>query len=459
VNADDIVVGESDAGDGTKHAFFWRDGRIFDLNDLVAPDSTLLGGESYTLASATAINDKGDAVLWARTGSGRYAPLLLKLDRLSEIKPPASWGAILSAESLKEDGSFAGSFKTPDGHEEGFVFSHGRFDAMGTLSGDSRAYAVNARGVAVGESQADDGTHAVLWRGQGLVDLNALFDDEARTVNGVTFRLASATGIDAQGRIVGVAWENAALPHDAVFILTPSRGLGVWAWLAIAFCAVAAAAIALFAYAHPARFAELATQSAALARRSVPAPSAANASAVVSLLGHWLLGIAVFEMLALLALWLFGAVPPTVFADPLVYGLCGAFLIRRRSRAVAIVALVYSILVLALTLSFPAGAARLIVQGLGALAALHASWQAVRATILDGHARRLKIRWANVVVIAGATLAGFVVLCIAFTYGARLGGLNTANSTVTALVAMLAGAIALFAVMAPLSARRPFAQS
>lgn len=59
------VVGAANAGPGIGHAILWRNGELFDLNDLVAP----IDGVLY-LAEARAINDQGQIVAAGVTAEG-----------------------------------------------------------------------------------------------------------------------------------------------------------------------------------------------------------------------------------------------------------------------------------------------------------------------------------------------------------------------------------------------------
>ena len=460
INAQNTVVGASDAPDGSQHAVLWRHGRLIDFNELVPRQYALLGGESYVFSSATGINDTEDVLLWAKSASGRAALFLLKDQRLRTLAFPKNWRSLRSAGSLNDDDSFAGSFLTLSGREQGFVYTRDTFHDVGTISGASRIYRLNGSGQAVGESRALDGyTHAVLWDGDGLTDLNALFDRDKRTRHGHLFRLASATSIDSSGRVVGVAWEEERLPHDAVFILTPEPRNGFWRW---AIPATVLAAILAFASIYMARNpgALLPVRASGIqVQRIFSRVTAANAASSVAWLGHALIALAVLQGLLFVVLAALNLVPPTVFIDPLVYGASGSFLTRRRSRAIAVFVFVYALFALTAAVLSSSGWLRQIVVGTAAVTAGYIALQATRAAWFDQRTRTLVTDWRNVAFVSFATIFIFALSAAFLGYWARRAGFHIENSNVFGLVALAAAMVAIFGVMAPLSGRRPFARA
>lgn len=61
INAVGKVVGRAETETGGRRAFLWNKGKMFDLNNLIAPDS------GWFLSSANAINNRGQIV-----GTGGY---------------------------------------------------------------------------------------------------------------------------------------------------------------------------------------------------------------------------------------------------------------------------------------------------------------------------------------------------------------------------------------------------
>jgi probable HAF family extracellular repeat protein len=70
INDESQVVGWSSTSTGAQHGFIWDDGVLSDLNDLIPADS------GWTLARATAINDRGQ-IAGIGDVKGRRAAFLL----------------------------------------------------------------------------------------------------------------------------------------------------------------------------------------------------------------------------------------------------------------------------------------------------------------------------------------------------------------------------------------------
>jgi probable HAF family extracellular repeat protein len=87
---------------------------------------------------------------------------------------------------------------------------------LGTLGGsESRAYGINASGQVVGSSVVSNNivTHAFLYSGGDLVDLNTLIDP------GLGWTLHTANGINDNGQIVGQGFIGGV--SFRAFLLTP----------------------------------------------------------------------------------------------------------------------------------------------------------------------------------------------------------------------------------------------
>jgi probable HAF family extracellular repeat protein len=80
VNAAGQVVGDSLTEGGTDHAFLYRGGQMFDLNDLIAP------GSAFTLGVAYGISDNGYIAGTGIAPNGQTHAFLL-----TPVPEPAGW--------------------------------------------------------------------------------------------------------------------------------------------------------------------------------------------------------------------------------------------------------------------------------------------------------------------------------------------------------------------------------
>ena len=151
--------------------FVWEDGKMTDLGSL--------GG---TGGSAGSVNDRGQVVgVSDLAGDANAHPFLWERGR--GMKDIGHLGdAFGTAELINEAGDVVG-FSVADGvNLHAFFWNNGHLRHMGFIEGDnnSRAFGMNNKGHAVGQSWGWDGqevtsSHAFVWRKGGqMMDLNTL---------------------------------------------------------------------------------------------------------------------------------------------------------------------------------------------------------------------------------------------------------------------------------------------
>jgi probable HAF family extracellular repeat protein len=137
-------------------------------------------------------------------------------------------GASSYAFGINGSGSVAGHAQTASGATHAFLYD-GAMRDLGTLGGSSSyAYDVNAAGWVVGHSWLAGGgqTHAFLFTGDGLLDLNLLLRNAAE------WELLEAYGINDAGQIVGAGLYNGQktafrldmLSSDTAIVHNPEPG-------------------------------------------------------------------------------------------------------------------------------------------------------------------------------------------------------------------------------------------
>ena len=234
--ANDINDAGQVVGSGMERAFIWEDGQYTDLGNL---------GGSWTGATARGLNDAGQVVgsSWYYSGDHYYGVLWEDGEitniggwdgcpqainegglaigwyrhstggGLPYVQHAATWegttktdlGTLGSEElhswgyDINDSGEKVGFSETDNGPIHAFLSGSGMQD-LGTLPGGdwSKAYAINNSTKVLGEAGTAGGdTHAVLWQGGAMYDLNELIPP------GSGWELISARDINDQGHIVG----------------------------------------------------------------------------------------------------------------------------------------------------------------------------------------------------------------------------------------------------------------
>ncbi len=202
------VVGQSEDAMGRTRAFLWTGGTMTDLGTLGGAGSRALG-----------INDAGAIVGAAEAEDGRERAVVWQGDRLVELETPE--GATSGASAINAPGQVVGHTATADGDVQAVSWVEGRLTPLGSLGGESQAYAINGMGHIVGSSTTagdellDDPTHAVVWAGGeiiGLAGATALDSD---------WELRFPTGINGAGQIIVFGSDGGA---PRAFLLTPAAG-------------------------------------------------------------------------------------------------------------------------------------------------------------------------------------------------------------------------------------------
>jgi len=188
LNNTGLIAGTTYTGTGAR-ATLWTLG--------VASDLGTLGGSD---AWALSVNDAGQVVGGAATAAGRLHAFLSSNGTMADIGalPGGTWS---SAYGINASGTIAGTSETAAGSLHAFVWSDGRGLAdLGTLGGRySYGAALNAAGQVVGHAQVGSGYfHAFIWDPKtGMRDLG--------TLGGMS---SFAYSINDSGCIVGTSWVN-----------------------------------------------------------------------------------------------------------------------------------------------------------------------------------------------------------------------------------------------------------
>jgi probable HAF family extracellular repeat protein/VCBS repeat-containing protein len=223
INDEGLVVGTSISSTGVVKAFLWtgteirdvdtddsRQSQAFGVNDVgqvvgaveqdgeiaaatwrVSPDkteSTLLPALAGAFSAAYDINNAGD-VVGTSLGARGFEPVVWSDGSLSKISVDGmSAGQV---EAINDAGLLAGLMVEPGGQESAIRGVQDQVGRIGTE--DTRAYALNELGVAVGSKEVSEQVRAARWASDGV--------EQVLTGSGSAF--AEAYGINDSGWIVG----------------------------------------------------------------------------------------------------------------------------------------------------------------------------------------------------------------------------------------------------------------
>jgi len=213
INNHGQVVGSSYTG-AALHAVRWESATISDLGTL--------GG---TASEAWKINDSGQAVGYSyTTGDASTHATLWNGNALTDLGTLG--GTNSTAENINNAGQIVGWSLLPDEETTHAVVWNGAtltdLAALGGTGTTSYAFDINSSGQIAGFSEIAAGSsHATLWDGNSLVDLNIFLPENLIAAGWV---LTLGTGINDHGVIVGWAQQglDPATALTAAFKLTPA---------------------------------------------------------------------------------------------------------------------------------------------------------------------------------------------------------------------------------------------
>lgn len=199
VNDAGQVVGYFDSGDDkhSPHAFIFADGGVIDLGVLVGGRSRSWSTNNAAAVVGQSGNDQNPvAFYYSYYGNKKMVDLGM---------PQGATAAVASA--INNNGQIVGWAKI-EGDRHAFLYSNGAFSDLGTLGGDSSfGTGVNDAGQVVGYAETATKTpHAFLYDNGNKIDLGTLGADKSY-----------ATGINNGGQVVGYSDVSAGVTHAFLY--------------------------------------------------------------------------------------------------------------------------------------------------------------------------------------------------------------------------------------------------
>lgn len=223
INDAGSVAGNASLRSGDAHAFLARNGHLTDLGTL--------GNSSWS--SAYSVNNRNQVAGYSSTADGGFHAF--RWDEATGMADIGTLGGNSYGMGINDLGDVVGASASPQGFLHGFVWTGGTMQDLGTLGGSSSsAYGINSSGDIVGCSYVpeSENTHAFLWMGDGLLDLNSLVPKDSG------WELNEAYAINDNGQIVGT---GTRLGQTRAFRLDPQLiGLAAAALSSVALSDVAA---------------------------------------------------------------------------------------------------------------------------------------------------------------------------------------------------------------------------
>ncbi|MEP6535926.1 MAG: PEP-CTERM sorting domain-containing protein [Bryobacteraceae bacterium] len=188
INDAGSVAGSATLSSGDAHAFLATNGGLTDLGTL--------GNSSWS--AAYGVNNYSQVTGYSSTSDGGFRAF--RWDANAGMIDIGTLGGSSYGMALNDAGDVVGASASPQGSLHAFLWTGGIMQDLGTLGGrSSSAYGINSSGFIVGNSYVPDSesTHAFLWMGAGLLDLNSFLPIDSGWV------LNEAYGINDRGQIAG----------------------------------------------------------------------------------------------------------------------------------------------------------------------------------------------------------------------------------------------------------------
>jgi len=222
IDSSGVVVGDSAVSpSGDIHAFFTRGSN---MSDITAADS-----RGY----ARGINSHGEIVGEGALNTGLYdKPFFYSNATLTYFEPLGqTYGA---ANAINDAGQIVG-YTGIAGGERAFLYQNGVSTDLGTLGGTwarTVAYAINQAGAVVGWAMNEQFQHAFLYENGQMQDLGALPPDGHNTNYSEAFAINDRGVIVGDSNLHAVRWVNGTIsdlnqmiPPDFAIYLTEATGI------------------------------------------------------------------------------------------------------------------------------------------------------------------------------------------------------------------------------------------